>query len=332
MKVLVLGGGVFLGRHAVATLLERGHAVTTFTRGRHPLAAAPNLTQVVGDRDGGLDALQADRWDAVIDTCGYVPRIVAASVERLRSAGHYAFVSSVSVYDESAREPREGDPTAPLPGEIDPADETVDGKTYGPLKAACENVVSAAFGDRALVVRPGLIVGPNDPSDRFTYWPERLARGGDVLAPGPPARFVQVIDVRDLATFMVRALEDGRGGVVNATGAQRTTTMGDVVEASRAAAGTESKIEWVDDALLESAGVEPWMGLPLWIPDSLGLPGLSNTNVDRALSWGLHFRALRDTVADTLAWVQTLPADRPRKAGLDAAREAELLQRWRAAT
>ena len=328
MKVLLLGGGIFLGRHLIDALLERGHDVTTFTRGRRDIHRPSDVARVVGDRDGGLDALERGGWDAVIDTCGYVPRVVRRSVEHLRDAGRYAFVSTVSVYDDALPEPHEDLDVKPLAVET----ETVDGETYGPLKAACEAAVREGFGGRALVVRPGLIVGPYDPSDRFTYWVERGARGGTLLAPAPADAFVQFVDARDLAEFTVRALEDERSGTVNVTGLQRTTTMGDVVGAVTAVGAGGAEVCWVDDAFLLRNEVEPWMGLPLWLPASLGLEGFSNTSVRRALGWGLTLRPLRETVADTLAWVRQLPAERERKAGLDPKREAELIAAWRAAT
>jgi 2'-hydroxyisoflavone reductase len=331
VRVLVLGGGVFLGRHLVAALLARGHDVTTFTRGRHPIDGGPSVTRLVGDRERDLSPVSRDGWDAVVDTCGFVPRVVRASAEHLRAAGRYAFVSSISVYDAKRPEVREDSPRQSLPQGTDPNAETVDGDTYGPLKASCEDAVRDVFGDRALIVRPGLIVGPHDPTDRFTYWPERAARGGTILAPAPPGRYAQFVDARDLARFIVAALDAHMSGDVNVTGAARMTTMGDVVDSARALAGVPSDVCWVDDAFLERHGVEPWSELPLWIPDSLGLLGFSNADVSHALAWGLQFRPLAATMADTLAWVQTLPADRTRKAGLSAEREAALLEAARIA-
>jgi 2'-hydroxyisoflavone reductase len=329
VKVLLLGGGIFLGRHLIDALLERGHDVTTFTRGRRDIHRPNDVARMVGDRDGDLDAVERVSWDAVIDTCGYVPRVVRRSVEHLRDAGRYAFISTVSVYDDALTEPHEDHDVKPL---VDVATETVDAETYGPLKAACEAAVREGFDGRALVVRPGLIVGPYDPSDRFTYWVERGARGGTLLAPAPKDAFVQFVDARDLAAFTVRALEDERSGTVNVTGQQRTTTMGDVVDAVTAVGDGGAEVCWVDDAFLLRNEVEPWMGLPLWLPASLGLEGFSNTSVRRALDWGLTLRPLRETVADTLAWVRQLPVERERKAGLTAQREAELIAAWRAAT
>ncbi len=332
MNVLLLGGGVFLGRHLIDALLERGHAVTTYTRGVRAVPGGDAVTRLTGNREGALDDLPADGWDAVVDTSGYLPRFVRASAQRLAGAGRYAFVSSVSVYDEAHPAPDESAPVAGIPPDLDPEMGSVDGRSYGPYKAACEAAVRETFGDRALIVRPGLIVGPYDPTDRFTYWPERFLSEGDVLAPAPAQRAVQFVDVRDVAAFTVRALEDGRGGNVNVTSPPDAVTMGEVVYGSRAASESEADVAWVDETFLEREGVEPWTGLPLWLPESLGLPGLTNANVDRALGWGMTLRPLATTIADTLAWVRTLPRDRERKAGITAEREAELLQAWRAAT
>jgi 2'-hydroxyisoflavone reductase len=325
MNVLVLGGTVFLGRALVAALTGRGHRVTTFTRGIHPVADAPPAIRLHGDREHDLATVPAGGWDAVIDTSGYRPAIVALSAEHLQSARAYIFVSTVSVYDETLAELREDSPLAALPDGVE--DDAA--ATYGPLKAQCEAVVREQFGDRATIVRPGLIVGPHDPSDRFTYWPERADRGGTILAPAPPSRFVQFIDVRDVAGFIVRLAEDGRGGTFNVTGLPNATPLGAVVDACRNAAGTPSDVAWVDDEFLVLHNVGPWMELPLWVPDSAGIPGIFNADVSRALSAGLRLRTLDETVRDTLAWARTRPHDGVRRAGLTAEREAELLEAWR---
>jgi 2'-hydroxyisoflavone reductase len=324
MNVLVLGGTIFLGRALVTALTGRGHRVTTFTRGVHPTADAPTATRLFGDREGDLSALPTSGWDAVVDTSGYRPAVVRASAEHLRAAGCYAFVSTISVYDETVPEIREDSPLAPLPAGVTENSP----EAYGPLKARCEDVVRDVFDGRAIVARPGLIVGPHDPSDRFTYWPERAARGGTMLAPAPAERFVQFIDVRDVARFLVRAIEMGASGDFNVTGLPQATTMGDVVAASRAAAGVPSEVVWIGDEFLVLHGVGPWMELPLWIPDSAGLPGFANADVTRAIANGLLIRALADTVGDTLAWASTRPLSAVRKAGLSAEREAELLRAW----
>ena len=326
MNVLILGGTVFLGRALVTGLTARGHSVTTFTRGVHSVDDAPPATRILGDREGDLSALPPSGWDAVVDTSGYRPAVVRASAVHLRDVPHYTFVSTISVYDETVPEITEDTAIPPLPEGMD--EKSLE--AYGPLKAQCEGVVREVFGERACVVRPGLIVGPYDPSDRFTYWPERAARGGTILAPAPAESFVQFIDVRDLAQFICGALEHKVHGTYNATGKPQTTTMRDVVEASRKAAGVPSDVVWVGEEFLALHSVEPWMGLPLWIPESAGLPGFSNASVARALEHGLEFRALGETVRDTLDWTKTRPADGVRRAGLSAEREAELLRAWKA--
>jgi len=321
LNVLVLGGTVFLGRALVAALAARGHRVTTFTRGVHPLDGAPPAQRLHGDREGDLRVLPRAGWDAVIDTSGYRPAVVRSSAEHLSDAACYVFVSTISVYDETVPEIFEDSPIAPLPADADPAT----AQAYGPLKAQCEDAVREVFGDRAIVARPGLIVGPYDPSDRFTYWPERAARGGTILAPAPSKRFVQFIDVRDVADFLVHAVETGARGDFNVSGPAHTTTFGDVVSESRTAAGVDSEVVWVDDEFLVLHGVEPWMELPLWIPQSAGLPGFMNVNVTRAVERGLSFRPLAETLRDTLAWARKRPQDTVRRAGLSEVRERELL-------
>ncbi|MBV9102439.1 MAG: NAD-dependent epimerase/dehydratase family protein [Candidatus Eremiobacteraeota bacterium] len=327
MNVLVLGGTVFLGRALVASLNERGHAVTTFTRGVHSFDDVPAANRILGDRDGDLSLLPADGWDAVIDTSGYRPAIVRKSCDHLRGANCYAFVSTISVYDETQLELREDSPLKALSADVDETSP----EAYGPLKAQCEQVVQETFGARGLVVRPGLIVGPHDPTDRFTYWPERADRGGVILAPSPPQRCVQFIDVRDVADFLVRAIERGTRGPFNVTGRPRATTMSNVVDACRRSARHDSEVVWVDEEFLVLHGVGPWVELPLWIPSSAGLPGFTNASVASALSHGLAFRALDVTVRDTLEWARRRDPDEVRKAGLSAERESTLLEAWRSA-
>ena len=335
MRILVLGGTVFLGRAFVEAALARGHEVTTFTRGQRNPELFPEVEKLRGDRDGALDALRGREWDAVCDTSGYVPRVVRASAELLREAApHYTFVSSVSVYAGFAEPGMDED--APL-GELeDPATEAVH-EHYGPLKAACERAVQDVYGEGALVIRPGLIVGPHDPTDRFTYWPRRVAAGGDVLAPAPPERQVQFVDVRDLAEWNVRLAEERVTGVFNATGPTETVTMGAFLDECRSATGSDAHLVWVDGDLLVEAGVEPWMELPLWIPGD-DHAGFMSIDVSRAVAAGLTFRPLADTIRDTLAWDATRPdAERgvfrsqaagEARVGLEATRERELLEAW----
>lgn len=330
MKLLVLGGTVFLGRYIVAAALSRGHQVTLFNRGQHNPDLFSNVEKLRGDRDGNLEALHGRPWDAVIDTCGYVPRIVRASAELLaRSVEHYTFISSISVYaDFSVLDLNE---TAPVGKLQDETVEKITGETYGPLKALCEQAVTSVMPNRALIVRPGLIVGPHDPTDRFTYWPYRIAQGGEVLAPGRPDRRVQIIDVRDLAEWIVGMSEAQKTGTYNATGPDYALTMGQLLETCRSVSRSDATFTWVDEKFLLDAGVQPWMEVSLWVPDTEEHRGFSAVNCTKAISGGLSFRPLAETVRDTLAWVATRPSDVPWRAGLKREREKELLQQWHSA-
>jgi 2'-hydroxyisoflavone reductase len=327
VNVLVLGGTVFLGRHLVERALARGHAVTMFNRGRSGPDLFPEVERLTGDRDGGLDALRGRRWEAAVDCSGFVPRVVRQSAELLRDAvGVYAFVSSGSVYPLDARDRSEEGPVIRLE---DPTTEDVPA-AYGGLKALCEDVVREVFGERGLNVRSGLIVGPHDPTERFTYWVLRMARDGEVLAPGAPDRPVQFIDARDEADWILDMAESGRGGTFNVTGPASPIAIGEVL-----ARCGEARPTWVDDELLVEHGVRPYMELPLWVPLSVGR---LNMPIDRALTAGLRFRDLDDTIRDTRAWAlgrgedfepQVDAGGRVRmRAGLTPDREAELLSLW----
>jgi 2'-hydroxyisoflavone reductase len=307
MNLLVLGGTVFLGRHVVEAALEEGHEVTTFTRGRTNPGLRPEAEALVGDRDGALDALAGREWDGVVDTSGYVPRIVRQSAELLRdAAGRYVFISSISAYaDHSAPY----DERAALATVDDPLTEDV-AAAYGGLKAACERVVEEVFGERGTSVRAGLIVGPHDPTDRFTYWPVRISEGGDVLAPGQPGRPVQLVDARDLAAWTVELAERGPGGPLNATGPAERLELGALLDRAATALGAGCRFWWVDDATVLAAGVEPWTELPLWAPGP-ELEGLMEARIDRALAAGLELRPLEQTVLDTLAWAREAGPQRP---------------------
>lgn len=323
MKLLILGGTVFLGRHVVDAALNRGHHVTLFNRGQHNADLFPEVEKLRGNRDGDLKALRGGRWEAVIDTCGYVPRIVSASASLLaEQVERYVFVSSISVYaDFSAAGMDESASVGRLQNE---AVEEITGETYGPLKALCERAVEHSMPGRALSVRAGLIVGPHDPTDRFTYWVRRAAHGGEGLAPGRPEAPVQWIDVRDLADWMVRMVEEKRTGIYNATGPARTLTMGQFLDACKEVAQSDAAWTWVAEEFLLNEQVAPFTQLPLWLPrDSAGVMEI---NCRKALQTGLTFRPIEQTVRDTLVW------DRGRealKAGLSHEREQELLKRWR---
>jgi 2'-hydroxyisoflavone reductase len=330
MKLLILGGTVFLGRHLVDAALANGHAVTTFTRGEHPAPLDPAVEQLHGNRKSDLAALEGRVWDAVIDTSGYVPRELRMSTAALARTGHYTFISSISVYaDFKQRGKDEGEPVGTLE---DPTVEDITGGSYGPLKALCEAVVREARPESALIIRPGLIVGPYDPTDRFTYWPHRVAAGGAVLAPGQAETQVQFIDVRDLAEWTLRMAEAGRTGTFNATGPTQTLAMGTVLETCRAVSGSDARFIWVAEPFLEERQVGAWMDMPLWIPVSdTDSAGHSAVNCQKAIAAGLTFRPLAETVRATLDWDATRPADRAWKAGLTREREAEVLAAWHAA-
>lgn len=325
MKALIIGGTAFLGIALREALAARGHAVTLFNRGRS--AASPaGFRTIRGDRERGFDTLAGERFDAVVDTSGYVPHVVERSARFFESRAHrYVFISSVSVFDLSLRNV---DEHAPMPALPEGASRTVmTGETYGPLKAMCERVVASAFRTRSTIVRPGLIVGPHDTTDRFTYWPLRFARGGDVLAPGTPDRATQFVDARDLAAFVVKLVEDDRGGDYNATSPQGRFTMDDVMNACADVARVPTRVAWADDEWLLRHEVKPWMGddsLPLWIPPSLGIPGLLDCNVRKASTAGLTIRSLRETARATLAWALRTK-HRATRSGLSADREAALL-------
>ncbi|HSN91879.1 MAG TPA: NAD-dependent epimerase/dehydratase family protein [Anaeromyxobacteraceae bacterium] len=328
-RILILGGTSFLGPAIVEAARPRGHLLTLFNRGRTNPGLFPEVEQVHGDRDGGLDALRGRAWDAAIDTSGYVPRLVRASAELLAPAvGRYLFVSTISVYADGI--PPGSDEGAPLATVPDPSGEDVRAH-YGGLKALCERAVEAALPGRTAVVRPGLIVGPRDPTDRFTYWPVRLARGGEVLAPGDGKDPVQIVDVRDLAAWMVELVERGVTGTFNAAGPARTLTMGEMLAACGEAAGGAAQLTWVPAPFLEKEGVAPWSDMPVWVPagPDAGFAQVSNA---RAVAAGLRFRPAAETARDTLAWWRTLPEERRAKlrAGLAPEREIEVLARWRA--
>jgi 2'-hydroxyisoflavone reductase len=321
LKILALGGTAFLGRHVVSECLAAGHDVTTFTRGHTNPWLFPQAEHLNGDRDGNLDALAGRTWDAVIDTSGYVPRIVRQSGQLLRDAvDRYIFVSTVSVYSDHSRPYGEASPLAEL---ADPVTEDV-WPNYGPLKAACERVLEEIYGDRATHVRAGLIVGPFDPTNRFTYWPVRLAEGGDVLVPDVPERLVQFIDARDLARWMLTLALQGPGGPMNATGPATPTTMESVVTRIASDLGSDCRFRWIGSDALVAEGVSPWGELPLWLPGAQH-EGLLQADVQKALAAGLTPRPMEETARDTLAWARTAGEQRPT---LTRDRERELLQKY----
>jgi 2'-hydroxyisoflavone reductase len=286
----------------------------------------PEIEQIHGDRDGGLDALSNRRWEAAIDTCGYAPRIVRASAEFLAGVvDHYTFISSLSVYAEPLLAGT--DESGPLRTLADETVEEITAETYGPLKALCEQATTEAMDGRALLVRAGLIVGPHDLSDRFTYWPTRIARGGEVLVPDSPDYPVQFIDARDLARWILTAIEVRHTGPYNVTGPREPLPLGRLFETCREVAGSDAQFTWVDEAFLTAHEIAPFTELPLWVPSEYG--GFNAFSIDKALAADLTFRPAAETVRDTLDWANSRPADYVWRNGLSAEKEAMLLAEWR---
>jgi 2'-hydroxyisoflavone reductase len=327
MNLLILGGTRFLGRYLTESALARGHQVTLFTRGRTNPGLFPQAEELHGDRDGNLQPLEGHSWDAVIDTCGYLPRVVAQSANLLRDAVRlYCFISSISVYAHPDQPLlKEDSGLAKMPEGVQSEDIN---QYYGELKVLCEREVQKVFPQGALIIRPGLIVGPHDPSDRFTYWPWRIALGGEVLAPGSPAKTVQFIDVRDLAEWNIRLVEKSLTGVFNATGPEQPIPMGDLLEECQRVSSNGADLVWVDEVFLLENGAQPWMELPLWLPGS-EQQGMMNASIEKAQRLGLSFRPLTATIRDTLEWTRTRPEPYTWRAGMDRVKEAELLVKWK---
>jgi 2'-hydroxyisoflavone reductase len=350
MNILILGGTQFLGLHLLTHLTARGHAVTLFNRGRRALPAALNAEILTGDRNqpGDLQrAAQGRQWDAVIDTCGYLPATVAESAQVLAgSVARYVFISSLSAYaDFTARGSNESAPLGQLTAEqaqtvaaLKPTDLLSGanfGELYGPLKALCEQAAEAAMPGRVLCLRPGLIVGRHDPTDRFTYWVKRLAQGGEVLAPGRPERPIQFIDAHDLAAWTSQLVEKRTVGTFNANGQAGSITMGDLLHTCQSVAAAAGKPEatprWVAEDFLAQHDVAPWSELPLWIPESsTEMAGFMQIDCAKAFADGLQTRPLQDTVRDVLTWLDTQRGDAPAKAGLGQDKELSLLRQWQA--
>ena len=325
MKLLIIGGTRFVGRHLVEAALMRGHTLTLFNRGQSNPDLFPQVEQLHGDRSTDLALLKDRSWDAAIDTCGYVPRIVRLSAQALAGhTDHYVFISTVSVYAEN--NPRGMDEDSPLATLRDESVEEVTGETYGGLKVLCEKVAEQTYPDRALIIRPGLIVGPHDPTDRFTYWPWRVAQGDEVLAPGNPDQPVQIIDVRDLAQWIVSMVEEKRTGIFTAVGPDYVLTTRRMLEACVAVCNPQARLTWVDESFLLERHVEPWSELPVWVSEKEA--ALETCRNAHAIAAGLQFRSIEETIRDTLAWARTRPADHMWRAGMKPEREAELLREW----
>jgi 2'-hydroxyisoflavone reductase len=334
-SILMLGGTGFLGPQTVEAALKRGHTVTLFNRGKTRPGLFPDLEKLRGDREtADYKALDGRAWDAVVDTSANVPRWVnqAAAVIGAK-VGQYVYVSSVSVYPDLSRPGTdETAPVATLAPGTDPNTETITGETYGALKALSEQAAEKAMPTRVTVVRPGLIVGPDDPTDRFTYWPVRVARGGEVLAPGSPDDPIQLIDVRDLGAFLVTLIENQTLGTFNALGPTPALSMGRILHTCKTASGSDARFTWVPADFLAKHDVHAWSDMPAWVPHEGETAGFMHVSNAKAIAAGLVFRPIKDTAKATLEWFRTEPEERQQKlrAGIAPDRERNVLAAWKA--
>ena len=331
LRILILGGTGFTGPFQVKYALSRGHKVTVFNRGKtHPGELPKEVEQLIGDRNGQLEALKGKQWDVCIDNPTTLPAWVRDAAQILKgNVERYIFISTISVYADTSTGPDENTLLAKYEG-ADPFKETLEAmkasgyKTYGPLKALSEQETEKWFPGKSLIIRPGLIVGPRDETDRFTYWPVRIDRGGEVLAPGNPSDPVQFIDGRDLAEWTIRVAENRETGIYNATGPAKELGIGGMLDGIKTALNSNATFAWADAEFLKQQKVEAWSDMPVWAGDELGM---SRANISRALAKGLTFRPLGDTARDTLAWFKAQKPERQAKmrAGLTPEREAEVL-------
>lgn len=325
MKVLVLGGTGFLGPEIVESLIARKHEVTLFNRGKSKPKLFPDIETLIGDRNSDLKALEGRAWDVVIDVPASLPSWVIKTTELLkRNVARYIFVSTISVFDDYSKVGIAEDGSKfEAPASVD-SETKVTNETYGALKVRCEDIVNAAYGKNATIVRPGLIVGPNDPTDRFTYWPVRVDRGGDILVPGNGSSLVQFVDSRDLGAFIAQLADDGHTGTYNATGPASPLRFDEFVYGCRAATSSQVKFVWADEQFLLDNDVGPFMEMSLWVPGD-DMKGFMAIDCSKARSVGLSFRPLAETARDTIAWAKTRPESYKWGAGLDAEKEKALL-------
>jgi len=334
MRILILGGTGFTGPFQVRYALSRGHKVTTFNRGKtHPGELPNEVEQLIGDRNGKLDALKNRQWDVVIDNPTTLPVWVRDAAQILKgNVDRYVFTSTISVYEDSKKGPDENSPLQKYDGP-DPYKETLESmkangfKLYGPLKVLSEKEAEKWFPGKTLIIRPGLIVGPRDGTDRFTYWPVRIDRGGEVLAPGKPEDSVQYIDGRDLAEWTIRMAESGGTGIYNATGPAKPIGIGEMLDGIKSVLKSNATFTWANEKFLTDQKVQAWSDMPVWAGAD---DGITRTNIGRALAKGLTFRSLDVTSRDTLAWFKSQPPERQAqmKAGITSEREAEVLAAW----
>ncbi len=336
LKLLFLGGTAFLGPACVEYALGRGHTVTVFNRGKTGADLFPEVERLKGDRHDDVKALEGDReWDVVIDTTAYVPAHVVQTAGMLAGrVKNYVVVSSISAYAELSKPIDESGKVAEITDEVAASMKTIKESLqhYGAMKARCEAAAEAAMPGRVLTVRPGLIVGPRDRTDRFTYWPVRIDRGGEVLAPGDGSDPVQFIDVRDLGEWIIRAVENGTTGLFNAISPAGRFTMAEMLYGIKGALVTDARFTWVDKDFLEARKIAPWSQLPVWVPPVGEYAGFHLVSVKKAVEAGLSFRPLAETVRDTIAWFGSLGEERRQKmgAGLGPDLERELLRAWHA--
>ncbi len=340
-KILILGGTGFLGPAVVEAALAQGHTLTLFNRGRTNPHLFPDVEKLQGQRrrprpdrpndpPQDLKALQGRKWDAVVDTSAYFTGEVEDMCAALKdSVAHYTFISSLSVYPDLEQNAQPIDEQSRLAECADKytTEMGANYENYGALKRYCEDAAAGAFGPRALLVRPGYIVGPGDTSDRFTWWPVRLARGGECLAPGDPDNELQFIDVRDLGRWIVHGIEQGLGGAYNAVGFRGRISTAEFLHCGKGTLNHECTFTWVDDAFLEQNGMTAWGSMPCWTPKAKN----GHSSNAKAVAAGMTFRPIAETIRDTAAWAQKeRPADRPWRAGITPEREAELLAKWKA--
>ena len=328
MKILVIGGTRFFGRAFTEQALSKGHDVTIFHRGQSDSEHFDGANRIIGDRHTDLEKLGDGSWDAVLDTCGFTPDAVTKAAEYLKDkVEHYVFVSSIYVYTESTEANRTEDAELLQHPEGEPTDE-MKMENYGSLKVLCEQAAEAVMPGKVTQVRPGLIVGPHDASNRFTYWQTRVAKGGDVLVPGDASCVAQIIDARDLAAFCLKVIEDKTIGVFHVTGPQEPFPLKTIIETAKKVSGSDANFVYVDEDWLVENEVGPWMELPLWLPSESG-QAMMNVDIQRALDAGLNIRPLEETIRDTLDWYDSINGDEQEwAAGMKPEREAELLQKW----
>lgn len=328
MNILVIGGTRFFGRAFTELALSKGHCVTIFHRGQSDSSDFEGAIRVIGNRHEDLEKLGAGPWDAVLDTCGFTPDAVRKSAEYLKDkVNHYVFVSSISVYARTVEINRTEDAELVQHPENEPTNKQT-ATNYGSLKVLCEQAAESVMPGKVTQIRPGLIVGPHDPSNRFTYWQTRVAKGGNVLVPGDGNSLVQIIDARDLAEFSLKIIEEQIIDVFHVAGPQEPFTLNTIILTAKEISGSDANFIYVDEKWLLENDVSPWMEMPLWLPFEEG-QAMLNINIQRALDAGLNIRPLEETSRDTLSWYNEIDGDeREWDAGMSPEREANLLHQW----